>query len=91
MSKVELAVIERDRIVRRGVLVDVVGTKKAPGTDGSLVLLKKCKHAPRIATKRSKIPCMQCRPAWVREMGEKERTALSRRAADVRRRYGKSK
>ena len=91
ISKGELDLIERDVTTRKGLLVKVVGVKKAPDTENSVVLIKKCGHTPRVATKRSMIRCIECRPASYSKMSESQRTALRTRATDVRRRYGKSK
>jgi hypothetical protein len=89
MSKAEADLIERELTLRKGLLVKVVAVKKAPDTENSVVLIKRCGHRPRTATKRPMIRCMECRPASYAKMTEGQRTALSKRAADVRRRYGK--
>jgi hypothetical protein len=92
MSKAELDLIERDVTMRKGLLVKVVAVKKAPDTENSVVLIKKCGHTPRVATKRPMVRCMQCRPTSYAKLSEGQRTALSNRAAAIRRRYnGKGK
>jgi hypothetical protein len=91
MSKAEADLIERDVTMRKGQLVKVKKITPAKGTKGSVTLHKACGHTPRVATKRTMIRCRQCRPASYAKMREGERTALTKRAADVRRRYGKSK